>query len=113
MDIGNLWGLGIAGGGIVAIIIFFINNILNGDKTNLQEIIKKVQKEHETNLNTIEQKQNEIQATIQNKEDLSVKKEIEIKNTMNDASTKIEKILKDESSIKETQQAIDDEWDNL
>ena len=117
MDILGIPAIGLGAGGVVAAIALIFTWFTNKDneeenKAHGEHIGK--QKEKQKEIKETSNEQNEIKANIKNTENLSKKKEKEIKDEVKKTSKKVDEIMnKDDQSIANTQDEIDQKWDNL
>lgn len=115
MDIGNMWGFGLAGGLSLAGVILLLGwwKSRSKNKSKIKEAVYELfQKERKKEIKSLEQRQSIVKVEIKENETLAVEKEKKIRDIADKASEKVEKILK-EDNIENIHDEIVNDWGDL
>jgi len=99
MNVGNLFGTGLFGGGLIAIGIFayswFSTRGGKDAKFDLSNLRKMTQEKSERKIESITHEQSKIEVKIKDEENLTVEKQKAIREIADKAAEKVESIMKE------------------
>lgn len=112
MDVGNMWGMGIFGGGILAAGVF-LYSWLSGKggkdaKFDLKNLSKSLQAKSMKKIESITHEQSKIEVTLKQDEELAVEKQVAIRKIADKAAIQVETIMKEQDLSKLTDQYNND-----
>lgn len=111
MDLG-IAGLGLGAVGLFGGIFIIIQKFM-GDDNAKDKIHQFKQKQKRKEVKSLRQESNQVKAELDKKQEVSKEQEDKVQKIVDKASKEVEKTLKEDKSIADIQNEMDEDWDNL
>jgi len=99
-DVGNFGGMGLAGGGIILLVMFLLNWFMNSKKPTVKRLERYKKKKDESSAIIVanDEKQDVLKIVVEQKEKLSDDSQKKIDEIIDTAATGIQEVLKEKDT---------------